>query len=472
MELLIIPFALGLISFIVPKNNIRFFGLIGSLVPAVLTVFHLSGYNPGTLTEVFSIKEDIIFGLTFTMHYDGIALLMMLLTAFSFPLIFLSNYNRELSSSPLFHALAFFMQTGLFGVFIAGDGVLFYIFWEFTLIPIFLILYWFGNGNYTTLVKFFIYTMVGSLAMLLSLIWLKQYAVSFAYGDLIAAQLSEKEGFWIMAGFMLAFAIKIPVFPFHTWQPNTYSTAPMAGTMLLSALMLKMALYGMIKWMIPLAPEGIANMKWIVVVLGIIGIIYGGIIAIKQTDIKKIFAYASISHLGLIAAGIMIFSQNAISASMIQIINHSILSIGLFLVAEVLISRTGTQDITQMGGIAEKAPKFAFWFMIITFASVSIPFSAGFIGEFLLLREISQFKLSLGILAASTLVFGAIYMIRAYQLSMSGHKENLQFADLTWNEWVVFCILGVLALIFGLAPYLIGDMVKESALQLTYIVAN
>ena len=441
-------------------------------MPAVLTVFHLSGYNPGTLTEVFSIKEDIIFGLTFTMHYDGIALLMMLLTAFSFPLIFLSNYNRELSSSPLFHALAFFMQTGLFGVFIAGDGVLFYIFWEFTLIPIFLILYWFGNGNYTTLVKFFIYTMVGSLAMLLSLIWLKQYAVSFAYGDLIAAQLSEKEGFWIMAGFMLAFAIKIPVFPFHTWQPNTYSTAPMAGTMLLSALMLKMALYGMIKWMIPLAPEGIANMKWIVVVLGIIGIIYGGIIAIKQTDIKKIFAYASISHLGLIAAGIMIFSQNAISASMIQIINHSILSIGLFLVAEVLISRTGTQDITQMGGIAEKAPKFAFWFMIITFASVSIPFSAGFIGEFLLLREISQFKLSLGILAASTLVFGAIYMIRAYQLSMSGHKENLQFADLTWNEWVVFCILGVLALIFGLAPYLIGDMVKESALQLTYIVAN
>ena len=472
MELLIIPFALGLISFIVPKNNIRFFGLIGSLVPAVLTVFHLFGYTPGTLTEVFSIKEDIIFGLTFTMHYDGISLLMMLLTAFSFPLIFLSNYNRELSSSPLFHALAFFMQTGLFGVFIAGDGVLFYIFWEFTLIPIFLILYWFGNGNYTTLVKFFIYTMVGSLAMLLSLIWLKQYAVSFAYGDLIAAQLSEKEGFWIMAGFMLAFAIKIPVFPFHTWQPNTYSTAPMAGTMLLSALMLKMALYGMIKWMIPLAPEGLANMKWIVVVLGIIGIIYGGIIAIKQTDIKKIFAYASISHLGLIAAGIMIFSQNAISASMIQIINHSILSIGLFLVAEVLISRTGTQDITQMGGIAEKAPKFAFWFMIITFASVSIPFSAGFIGEFLLLREISQFKLSLGILAASTLVFGAIYMIRAYQLSMSGHKENLQFADLTWNEWVVFCILGVLALIFGLAPYLIGDMVKESALQLTYIVAN
>ena len=472
MELLIIPFVLGLLSFIIPKNNIRLFGLIGSIVPVVLTCVHLCYYSPGSLIELYTCNKNIAFGLTFTMHYDGIALLMMLLTAFSFPLIFLSNYNRDLSNSPLFHGLAFLMQAGLFGVFLAGDGVLFYIFWEFTLIPIFLILYWFGNGNYTTLVKFFIYTLIGSLAMLLSIIWIKQHAASFAYSDLIAAHLTEKEGFWIMAGFMLAFAIKIPVFPFHTWQPNTYSSAPMAGTMLLSALMLKMALFGMIKWMIPLAPEGMECMQWIVVILGVLGIIYGGVIAIKQTDIKKIFAYASISHLGLIAAGIMMFSQNALTATMIQIINHSILSIGLFLVAEVLISRSGTHDITQMGGIAERAPKFAFWFMIITFASVSIPFSAGFIGEFLLLREISEFKLSLGILAATTLVLGAVYMIRAYQLPMSGHKENLHFSDLTWNEWIVFCVLGALALIFGLAPNLIGDLVKDSAYHLTQIVAN
>jgi NADH-quinone oxidoreductase subunit M len=472
LELLIIPFALGLISFIIPRNNIRFFGLIGSLLPAVLISIHLINYTPGEWVEVYSCKEDIVFGLTFSMQYDGISLLMLLLTAFSFPLIFLSNYNRDLSHSPLFHALAFFMQTGLFGVFLASDGLLFYIFWEFTLIPIFLILYWFGKGNNITLVKFFIYTMVGSLAMLLSFIWLKQHASSFAYGDLIAAKLTDTEGFWIMAGFMLAFAIKIPVFPFHTWQPETYSSAPMAGTMLLSALMLKMALFGMIKWMIPLAPEGLACMRWIVVVLGVIGIVYGGIIAIKQTDIKKIFAYASVSHLGLIAAGIMIFSENALSASMIQVINHSILSIGLFLVAEVLISRTGTHDVTQMGGIAERAPKFAFWFMVISFASVSIPFSAGFIGEFLLLREIAEYKFSLGVLAASTLVFGAIYMFRAYQLSMSGHKASLQFPDLTWNEWAVFCVLGILALVFGLAPYLIGDLVKESAAQLTQIIAN
>jgi len=469
LELLIIPFALGLISFIIPKNNVRYFGLIGSFAPVAISCIHLMEYVPGSFVEIYKCTSNIPFGLTFTLHYEGVSLLMVLLTAFSFPLIFLSNYNRELSQSNLFHALAFFMQTGLFGVFLAGDGVLFYIFWEFTLIPIFLILYWFGHGNYTTLVKFFIYTMLGSLAMLLSLIWLKQHAHSFAYADLIAARLTEKEGFWIMAGFMLAFAIKIPVFPFHTWQPNTYSTAPMAGTMLLSALMLKMALFGMIKWMIPLAPEGLECMRWIVIVLGIIGIIYGGIIAIKQTDIKKIFAYASISHLGLIAAGIMIYSENALTASMIQIINHSILSIGLFLVAEVLMSRTGTNDIRQMGGIAERAPKFAFWFMIITFASVSIPFSAGFIGEFLLLREISAFQFTFGILGASTLVFGAIYMLRAYQLSMSGYREDLSFTDLSWNEWLVFFVLGLLALIFGIAPYLIGDLVKESTVIFTQI---
>lgn len=405
-------------------------------------------------------------GITFAMEYDGIGLLMILLTAFSIPLIFLANFQNDTASNAKLTSMIFLMQAGLFGVFLAADGILFYIFWEFTLIPVFLIIYWFGNATKQTLLKFFIYTLLGSLAMLMSLIWIKQYSPSFYYYDLMFATLSSKQAFWIMAGFMLAFAIKIPLFPFHTWQPDTYAGSPMSGTMLLSALMLKMALFGMIRWMIPLAPEGLECMQTIVIGLGIIGILYGGTIAIKENNVKKVFAYASISHLGLIAAGIILFTQSSIQASLIQIINHSILSIALFLVAEVLITRFNTTDLSHMGGGAQKAPKLAFWYMVVMLASVSVPFSAGFIGEFLLLREIANYKLILGAIAALTLVLGAVYMIRAYQLPMSGHKPDLVIKDLAWNEWAVFLILGVLVLVFGLAPHLITDMIKESVEQI------
>ena len=423
---------------------------------------HYMNYKPGTIVSVFSQDAFHPMGISFWMEYDGIGLLMVLLTAFSIPLIFLANFNNANAQNAKLTSMVFLMQAGLFGVFLAADGILFYIFWEFTLIPVFLIIYWFGNGNNKILLKFFLYTLLGSLAMLLSLIWIKQYSPSFYYYDLVAVSLSDKQGFWIMAGFMLAFAIKIPLFPFHTWQPATYDAAPMPGTMLLSALMLKMALFGMIRWMVPLAPEGLACMQWIVLGLGILGILYGAGLAIKETNIKKLFAFASISHLGLIAAGLILFTASAVEASLIQIINHSILSIALFLVAEILISRYNTSDLRKMGGGAQKAPRFAFWYMVILLASVSVPFSAGFIGEFLLLREIANYDLVLGGVSALTLVFGAVYMIRAYQMPMSGNGENVNITDLAWNEWLVFFILGLLIVVFGLAPHLITDHLKES----------
>jgi NADH-quinone oxidoreductase subunit M len=273
-----------------------------------------------------------------------------------------------------------------------------------------------------------------------------------------------------MGGFLLAFAIKIPLFPFHTWQPNTYVVSPMAGTMLLSALMLKMALYGMIRWMIPLAPEAIYEWKFPVIVLGLIGVIYAAILAIKQNDLKRLFAYASISHVGLIAAGIMLFTVDSTIAVFVQIFNHSLVAVGLFLSADIFERRLNTRDLNDLGGIAAVAPKFAFWFAIVAFASMSVPFTSGFIGEFLLIKGLYNYHWFTGCIAGLTLVFGAVYMLRAYQKSMYGAKSTVSFPDLSWNELLVFLLLALMIVFLGLYPQLISDFVKPSLEKLIEVL--
>jgi NADH-quinone oxidoreductase subunit M len=270
-----------------------------------------------------------------------------------------------------------------------------------------------------------------------------------------------------MGGFLLAFAVKIPLFPFHTWQAETYTNAPTAGTMLLSALMLKMALFGLIKWVLPIfAGPAVDFWRWPIIVLGLIGIIYGAVVAIKQQDLKTLFAYASLSHLGLIAAGIMLGDIATTKTAMLQIINHSIVALGLFLAAGIIEQRLRTREISALGGIAKVAPRFAFWFAVLTFVSLSVPFTAGFIGEFFLLKSLFSAHALTGILASSTLILGAVYMLRAYQDTMFGPTKVAVFADLHWSEWTVFAILSIAAIYLGLAPQCLTDFVGHSLVQL------
>jgi NADH-quinone oxidoreductase subunit M len=465
LELIILPLILGIIAFFLPTNWVRPFGLLASLSVLGVSLVHLMNFDPENYVLILNPAEVFPLGLTFKMGYDGLALTMVLLTNAVISIILLANWNRDISSNGRFTGLTLLMQCALLGLFTSLDGILFYTFWELTLIPIFLILYWFGKqDNNRALFKFFLYTLLGSLMMLLSFIGLAYFSPNFSYFQLVQANFDGKavEAALIMGGILFAFAVKIPLFPFHTWQAPTYTNAPMAGTMLLSALMLKMALYGMIKWMIPIGFEGLVYLKWPVITLGGIGIVYGAIIAMKQKDLKTLFAYASISHLGLIAAGIMLFTVSAIEASMVQIINHSIVAVALFLCAGIIEDRLNTRNIDDLGGIAKVAPHFGFWFAVMTFISVSVPFTAGFIGEFILIKELFTAHWVIGITAASTLVFGAVYMLRAYQGSMFGPSKVTVFADLTWNEYAVFGILTLAAVGFGLYPQVIIDFIKPS----------
>ena len=463
MELIILPLILGIIAFFLPTNWVRPFGLLASISVLAVSIVHLMNFDPENYVLILNPAEVFPLGLTFKMGYDGIGLFMVVLTNVITTLILLSNLNREIAHNRAFNALVLLMQFGLLGVFTAMDGIMFYIFWELTLVPIFLISYWFGSADRKKpLMKFFIYTFVGSLAMLLSFMALGTYSSSFAYEDLLAVQLTAKTAFWVMCGFFLAFAIKIPLFPFHTWQPDTYTVSPMAGTMLLSALMLKMALYGMVRWMIPIAPEAMDTLSCLVITLGMIGVVYAAVIAIKQSDIKRLFAFASISHVGLIAAGIMLFNKDALAGAFIQIANHSLVALGLFLAADILERRMGTRNMYEMGGVAKLAPKFGFWFAAVAFASVSVPLTSGFIGEFLLIKGLYNYSWIVGLVAGTTLVLGAVYTLRAYQISMFGAPKAEAFSDLTWNEMLTFFIIMLIILVLGIYPQVIIDFVGPS----------
>ena len=463
MELFALPLVFALIALVAPKSKVNYVGLIGAVVSMVVSFIHVAFFSPDQYLSLFAPDFMLTFGLTFKMGYDGIGLFMVVLTNVITTLILLSNLNREIAHNRAFNALVLLMQFGLLGVFTAMDGIMFYIFWELTLVPIFLISYWFGSADRKKpLMKFFIYTFVGSLAMLLSFMALGTYSSSFAYEDLLAVQLTAKTAFWVMCGFFLAFAIKIPLFPFHTWQPDTYTVSPMAGTMLLSALMLKMALYGMVRWMIPIAPEAMDTLSCLVITLGMIGVVYAAVIAIKQSDIKRLFAFASISHVGLIAAGIMLFNKDALAGAFIQIANHSLVALGLFLAADILERRMGTRNMYEMGGVAKLAPKFGFWFAAVAFASVSVPLTSGFIGEFLLIKGLYNYSWIVGLVAGTTLVLGAVYTLRAYQISMFGAPKAEAFSDLTWNEMLTFFIIMLIILVLGIYPQVIIDFVGPS----------
>jgi NADH-quinone oxidoreductase subunit M len=471
LELIIIPLVLAIGALFVPKSAVRGYGLIGAGGTIAMTLALAVRFVPSAdFSHLFLHYQDLPF--VFNLGYDGIGLVMILLTTIITFLILLSNYdNEELSSSGKFTALIFFMQFALLGVFLALDGLLFYIFWELSLIPVFLLFLWFGaKGKRKALITFFIYTFVGSLAMLFSLLYIRTMSNSFSLEDLLAVQLTSTTALWVIGGFFIAFAVKIPLFPFHTWQPETYTKSPMAGTMLLGALMLKMALYGMIRWMIPLAPEALEDVTGLIVTLGGIGVVYAAIMAIKQNDMKTLFAYASVSHVGLIAAAIVVVTMDTLTGAMVQIVNHSFVALGLFLSADIIERRVGHRNLLELGGIAKQAPQFAFWFAVIIFAGVSVPLTSGFIGEFLLIKGLFEYKAVAGVLVGTTLILSCVYSFRAYQLSMYGPSKNFKFPDLTWAEWTTYFVITLVVVFLGVYPQFLIDLIEPSLQRVIEIV--
>jgi NADH-quinone oxidoreductase subunit M len=311
-------------------------------------------------------------------------------------------------------------------------------------------------------VKFFIYTLAGSLFMLVAFAYLYQKTGNFLIGDLSRVQLSNTEQFWIFLAFFLAYAIKIPIIPFHTWQAKVYQKAPTVGTMLLSGIMLKMGLYSIIRWQLPIAPMAAKEYMYLFVGLSVAGVIYGSIVALRQKDLKKLLAYSSLAHVGLIAAGCYTLTLDGLSGAVSQMIAHGFVIVGLFFVAEIIYRRYETRTISEMGGIRAQTPKFSSMFMLLVLASVALPGTFNFVGEFTVLYSLAQTNIWFVILGGTTIILGAYYMLKMFQNVMLGETNTKIFADVTVNEGIVLIIIIAFLLFFGLYPKPIVDLVTPS----------
>jgi NADH-quinone oxidoreductase subunit M len=360
------------------------------------------------------------------------------------------------------------------GTFTSVDGLLYYIFWELALIPIYFIALLWGNGDSESrkkaVVKFFIYTFAGSLFMLAAFIYLYQRTGSFLTGDLYRAFLTPNEQFFIFFAFFLAYAIKIPIIPFHTWQANVYQKSPSAGTMLLSGIMLKMAIYSIIRWQLPIAPQPAKELMYVFVGLCVAGVIYGSILALKQSDLKKLLAYSSLAHVGLIAAGAYSLTLDGLRGAVLQMLAHGFAVVGLFYAAEIISRRYSTTEISEMGGIRVQTPKFTSMFMILVLASVALPATFNFVGEFELLYSMAQTNIWFAIIAGTTIILGAFYMLRMFQQVMLGEQNSRPFADVTFGEGFVFVTIIAVLLFFGLYPKPIVDFVTPELQRILVII--
>jgi proton-translocating NADH-quinone oxidoreductase chain M len=404
--------------------------------------------------------------VSFALKADGLSIAMLLLTTALTPIIIYTSFGTDYKNAKAFYSLILFMSFAMVGTFLAADGLLYYIFWELSLIPIYFIALIWGNGDAEerkkAVVKFFIYTLAGSLFMLIAFIYLYQQARSFLIEDLYKLNLSAAEQLWIFLAFFLAYAIKIPIIPFHTWQANVYQKAPAVGTMLLSGIMLKMGLYSIIRWQLPIAPLAAKEYMYIFISLGVAGVIYGSIVALRQKDLKKLLAYSSLAHVGLIAAGTYTLTIDGLRGAVLQMIAHGFVVVGLFFISEIVFRRYETRTIAEMGGIRTQSPKFASMFLLLVLASVALPTTFNFVGEFTVLYSLSQINVWFAFLGGTTIILGAYYMLKMYQQVMLGETNTKVFADVTFKEGFALVLIIAVLFFFGMYPKPITDLITPS----------
>jgi NADH-quinone oxidoreductase subunit M len=480
-SLIFLPLAAALIVLVLDGRLAKGWALFATLIELLLSVYVIVQFEP-TSARQFETNVPWIasLGINFYVGIDGISLLLVLLTTLLTPLIVLSSFKNTYEKPQSFYCLVLFMQSALVGVFVALDGFLFYIFWEMALIPIYFIcLRWGGVNRGAVTLKFFIYTLAGSLVMLVGLIYLYYQTPgqhTFNIDALYAAGQAlptAAQGliFWAM---FLAFAIKMPIFPFHTWQPDTYNVAPTQGTMLLSGIMLKMGIFGVIRWTLPLVPLGTKEWAPTAIILSVIGIVYASCLAIVQKDLKRLIAYSSIAHVGLIAAGIFTLNKIGMQGAMIQMVSHGIVIVGLFYIIDIIIARTSTQEIASLGGIRISAPILTTVFVIVMLGSVALPLTSGFVGEFLLINSVVQYNLWIGAIAGLTMILGAVYMLRSFQQTMLGesNSKTANFIDLGTNEKLVLYPIVVLIIIIGIYPAPLLKISEAAVDNLWNVISN
>ena len=452
VSFLFLPILAALLLLFIKNNKtaqwvaILFSGL--SLLVALLML--------STPTADFNIAWLPNLNTRFILHADGLSKILILLTAISFPAILLATANNEYKNRNVFLSLLLFAQAGLMGVFLAGDALLFYLFWELALIPIyFLCSIWGGEKRIVITFKFFIYTFLGSLFMLAGILFLNAHTSdhSFLINSFIHANLTGGEQVTAFALFFIAFAIKMPIFPLHTWQPDAYEQSPTAVTMVMSAVMVKMGLYGILRWLMPLFPAAFMAHTHVVVLLSVIGILYASFIAIRQDDIKRLIAYSSIAHIGLMNAALFTHTQIAIQGALIQLFSHGINVLGLWIVADIIEQQTGTRSMKEMGGLAKKQPTLAILLVGFALANIALPLTNSFVGEFLMFTGLFQFNPWMAACAGVSVVLAAIYTLNMVQKVAYGDISEKINTMQSPNKGAQVVLIILLIIVFATGVY-------------------
>ena len=471
--LILAPLLNGIAAFFFKKENAaRSLALYSSIITLVVSLLGLTILNK---TELLQFKCDWLPGLgsSFSIRLDGMGQLLCLLTAISFPLIFIATWHRSYKNAHNFFALMLLSQAGLMGVFLAMDALLFYFFWELALIPVyFLSSIWGAERRIAATFKFFIYTFAGSLLMLVGLIYLQSLTPdrSFDIKAFYAVVIDNKTQNWIFWLMFVAFAIKIPVFPFHSWQPDTYEQSPTAVTMVLSGIMVKMGVFAVIRWLLPVLPNAsFAYGEKMISMWAIVGMIYASLLAWRQDDMKRLIAYSSIAHLGLMVVAIFSESEIGMQGVMLQMFNHGINILGLWVVVEILERKYGTRKLSELGGLAQKAPAMALLFVVVALANIALPLTNAFVGEFMMFTGIftspvSDYEMITVPAAGLTIIIGAVYTLRMVQKVIYGNTNALteRGTDIGLNEKLVLGIIVILILVIGVYPQPLLDLTKDT----------
>ncbi|MDH4059655.1 MAG: NADH-quinone oxidoreductase subunit M [Aquincola sp.] len=417
----------------------------------------------------------------FNVHYhlgvDGISVLFVLLNSFITVLVVIAGWSVIGSRVGQYYA-SFLMLSGVMnGVFAALDGVLFYVFFEATLIPMFIIIgVWGGANRVYAALKFFLYTLAGSLLMLVALLYLYgKSGSSFAILDWHALPLSLTAQTWLFFGFLLAFAVKVPMWPVHTWLPDAHVEAPTGGSVVLAAIMLKLGAYGFVRFTLPILPDASRELAWLMIALSLVAVVYIGLVALVQTDLKKLIAYSSISHMGFVTLGFFVFNAWGVEGGLVQMISHGFVSAALFLCVGVLYDRMHTRAIADYGGVANTMPRFASLMMLFAMANCGLPATSGFVGEFMVIMGAMQKNFWLAFCVATTLVFGAAYTLWMYKRVVFGAVANAQVAalkDLNPREALVLGLLAAAVLAMGVYPLPFTEVMHASVNELLRHVAQ
>lgn len=459
--LILLPLLTGILCFTAGRAA-KGVALGGAL--ATLVVAGYAATSIRVLAQDFDVSWIRQLGTRITLHADGASTILTLLTAIVFSVILITHWNKEVERPHAFWGLMMLSAAGLMGVFLAYDALLFYVFWELALVPVyFLCSQWGSERRIPVTFKFFVYTFVGSLLMLAGLIFLSIKAGGdYSWTAITAAGASMEPGtqMWLFWLLFAAFAIKMPIFPLHTWQPDTYEVSPTPVTIVLSALMVKMGLFAALRWLLPTLPAGVEYWSDAVTALAIIGIVYASLLAIVQTDIKRLIAYSSIAHMGLMAAGLFSRTEPAINGLVVQMFNHGIIVTGLWLLVSMIENRYGTRNMRELGGMSTTAPQMAIALLVLCFANVSLPLTSGFVGEFMLFHGLFQsdspYHVTFMVVAGLGVILSAVYTLTMASRVAFGNKNEataaLSIRDLTLNEWIGLGVVISLIIFLGFYP--------------------